>query len=84
MWLVGSPDHLVLPPGLHAIGVAAAALVPVRLALRAVRWRRAAAARPAARPRTLATVLRPLRRKPAYPVRAVKPRSHFGLRGTPH
>ncbi len=30
MWLLGSPDHLVLPPALHAIGVAAAMLIPVR------------------------------------------------------
>ena len=26
---------------------------------------------------------RPLRRKAHYPVRQVKPRSHFGLRGVP-
>ena len=43
LWLLGSPDHLVLPPALHAIGVAAAVLVPVRLLLRVVKRRRAAA-----------------------------------------
>jgi hypothetical protein len=30
-----------------------------------------------------AAVLRPRRRKPAHPLRPVKPRSHFGLRGMP-
>ncbi|HEY1310871.1 MAG TPA: hypothetical protein VGF02_07965, partial [Pseudolabrys sp.] len=40
MWLFGSPGHLVLPPGLHAIGVAAVMLVPVRLLLRATGARR--------------------------------------------
>jgi hypothetical protein len=82
MWLVGSPGHLILPPALHAVGVAAAMLVPVRLVLRAVGKRRAAAAL-AARPRTPATVLRPTRRRPAQPLRQAKPRNHFGLRGMP-
>ncbi len=82
MWLFGSPDHLTLPPTLHAVGVAAAALVPVRLVLRAVSKRRAGAV-PAPHPRTPATVLRPARRRPARPLRQVKARSHFGLRGMP-
>ena len=82
MWLVGSPDHLVLPPALHAVGVAAAVLVPVRLVLRAVGKQRTGAV-PPARPRTPATVLRPTRRRPARPLRQVKPRNHFGLRGMP-
>ena len=81
MWLLGSPDHLMLPPALHAIGMAAAVLVPVRLLLRIVKRRRARAGHRARQP---AVVLRPPRRKATYPVRAVKPRSHFGLRGVPH
>ena len=53
LWLLGSPDHLTLPPALHAIGVAAAMLVPVRLLLRAAGHRRRTAqiaARPRANP----------------------------------
>jgi hypothetical protein len=80
MWLLGSPGHLVLPPALHAIGTAAAVLTPVRLFLRVVKRRRALPAIP----RRPAVVLRPPRRKAVYPVRAVKPRSHFGLRDVPH
>jgi hypothetical protein len=79
---LGSPDHLTLPPALHAIGVASAMLVSVRLLLRAVSRRRAMAAglRPARKP---AAVLRPRRQKPAVPIRQAKPRSHFGRRGVP-
>lgn len=85
MWLLGSPDHLVLPPALHAIGVAAAMLIPVRLLLRIVkRWRAGAGAASAIDTRQSAAVLRPPRRKATYPIRSVKPRSHFGLRGVPH
>jgi hypothetical protein len=80
MWLFGSPGHLVLPPGLHAIGVAAVMLVPVRLLLRATGARRHGAPT-AAQPRMLAAVLRPWRKPPCR--RPVKPRSHFGLRGMP-
>ena len=81
MWLLGSPTHLTLPPALHAVGVATALLVPVRLLVRAVGRRRAA---PAVSPRKPTAVLRPPRRKSSYPIRKVKPRSHFGLRGLPH
>jgi hypothetical protein len=81
LWLLGSPGHLVLPPGLQAVGVASAMLVPVRLLLRVVSRRRGA---PAAQPRKAAAVLRPPRRKSSYPLRSVKARSHFGLRGVPH
>jgi hypothetical protein len=80
MWLLGSPDHLMLPPGLHAVGVASAMLVPVRLVLHAVSRRRAM---PVVQARKPASVLRPPRRKSSYPLRPVKPRSHFGLRGVP-
>jgi hypothetical protein len=80
MWLLGSPDHLALPPALHAIGTAAAVLVPVRLLLRTLKRHGAV---PAISPLP-AAVPRPLRRKATYPVRTVKPRSHFGLRDVPH
>ena len=82
LWLFGSPEHLILPPALHMIGVASAMFVPVRLFLRAVGRRRQAAACAVPR-RKPAAVLRPRRRKPACPLRPVKPRSHFGLRGMP-
>ncbi len=81
MWLLSSPDLLLLPPALHLLGVASALFVAVRLLLRAVGRRRAAVGAVPARKPT--AVLRPPRRKPAYPLRAVKPRSHFGLRGMP-
>jgi hypothetical protein len=85
MWLLGSPGHLVLPPALHAIGVAAAMLIPVRLLLRIVKRRRAGpGVVPVVDTRQSAVILRPPRRKATYPIRAVKPRSHFGLRGVPH
>ena len=81
MWLLRSPDLLLLPPALHELGLAAALLIPVLLIGRLVRRRRAAAdAVPARKP---AVVLRPPRRKSSNPLRRVKPRSHFGLRGTP-
>lgn len=82
MWLLGSPDHLVLPPGLHAVGIASATLVPVRIIWRAV-GRRRRAAQHVVRPRKPITVLRPPRRHDIARLRPVKPRRHFGLRGAP-
>jgi ABC-type transport system involved in cytochrome bd biosynthesis fused ATPase/permease subunit len=82
LWLTGPVGHLTLPPGLHALGVASAMFVPVRLVCRAVSRRRTAvSAARAVRPRSAATVLRPPRGKSSYPLRTVKPRSQFGLRG---
>jgi hypothetical protein len=84
MWLLSSPDLLLLPPVLDVIGVASAMFVPVRMLLRVIGRRRAAAgAIPVVSARKPATVLRPPRRKPTYPCRSVKPRRHFGLRGMP-
>jgi hypothetical protein len=80
VWLGGPPVHLMLPPALPAVGVAAATLVPVRLLMRAVGRRRLA---PGVMARKPTAVLRPPRRKSSYPIRHVKPRSHFGLRGMP-
>jgi hypothetical protein len=82
MWLLCSSDYFVLPPSLQAVGVTSAMLVPIRLLMRAVGRRRHAAANTVP-PRKPAAVLRPRRRKPAQPLRSVKPRSHFGLRGVP-
>jgi hypothetical protein len=84
LWLGGSPDYLALPPVLHAFGGGAAALVPVRLIIAVANRRRTAGgAMPAAHAGKPAARSRPLRRKAHYPVRQVKPRSHFGLRGVP-
>jgi len=84
LWLVGSRDLLALPPALHALGGGAAAFVPVRLVIGVIGRRRAANGALHAAPRKPAAVLRPPRRKATYPIRPVKPRSHFGLRGVPH
>lgn len=79
------PHPLILPPGLHFIGVVGAAWVVLRLAVRALaRWRHArASATLTLDARIPSVVLRPPRRKPIAPLRTVKPRSHFGLRGPP-
>ena len=59
-------------------------LLPVRLIIAVANRRRAAGgAMPAAHAGKPAARSRPLRRKAHYPVRQVKPRSHFGLRGVP-
>jgi len=84
LWLLGSPGHLMLPPGLHAVGAAAATVVPIRFALCMLRRRRAGAcAVPSVRARKATDILQPARRKPTYPIRQVKARSQFGLRGMP-
>jgi hypothetical protein len=83
MWLLSSPDLLLLPPALHLLGMASAMFVPVHFLLRAIRRRRAASAACPVCARKPAAVLRPPRRKTSYPLRPVKPRSHFGLRGMP-
>lgn len=87
-WLCHLPHPLTLPPGLQLIGVFAAAWVCLRLALRAIaRLRRARAYRAGAvsalNTRTQAAVLRPPRHKTIPPLRQVKPRNQFGLRGAP-
>jgi hypothetical protein len=81
MWLLRSPDLALLPPAMHVLGSASALLVPVLSVWRLIQRRRAAAeAVPTRKP---AVVLRPPRPKSSYPMRRVKARSHFGLRGTP-
>lgn len=82
LWLLGSSDYRALPPALHALGAAAAAFVPVRLIMGVIGRRLAAARAVPAAPQKPAAPKR-LRRKATYPVRQVKARSHFGLRGVP-
>jgi hypothetical protein len=86
--LCNSAHWLQLPPALHAIGSLSAIVVTVRLLLYAVRrWRRTAGAGAAEAPATPAPMpaaVSPSWRNPARPLRPVKPRTHFGLRGTPH
>jgi hypothetical protein len=82
LWAFGSPEQLILSPGLHAAGMGAAMFVPVRLLIRSFSRRRLAAQN-AVHPRNPDAVLRPPRRKLARPHLPVKPRSHFGLRGKP-
>jgi len=81
--LCNSAHFLQLPPGLHALGFLSAVFVTIRLLLHAFRrTRRAAAATSATAPIT-AAFAPPVRKSP--PLRsAVKPRTHFGLRGMPH
>jgi hypothetical protein len=79
------PHPLALPPGLHVIGIVSVAWICLRLALHMIaRVRRARVHRAgsALNARIPATLSRPSQRKPISPLRQVKPRSHFGLRGT--
>ncbi len=88
--LCNSAYRLPLPPGLHALGFLSTLFVAARLLLYAVkRSRRVVANRAvdtsALMARLPATVPPPpRRRKPTSPLRPVKPRAHFGLRGVPH
>jgi hypothetical protein len=82
------PHPLTLPPGLQLIGLLSAGWVCLRLATRAIvrLWRarvHRASAASALNARIPAALLRPSLRKPISPLRQVKPRSRFGLRGTP-
>jgi hypothetical protein len=86
-WLCHLPNPLTLPPALQVIGLFSAGWVCLRLTLRAIaRLRRVRAYRAGAvstlNSRMPAAVLRPSRRNTILPLRQVKPRSHFGLRGT--
>ena len=85
LWLAGSPEHRLLPPALHVAGLASATFVAVRLLLLAIaRWRAPVSlVRAAAAARPPEGVLKSPPPKPARPLPTVKPRNHFGLRGTP-
>jgi hypothetical protein len=86
--LCNSAHWLELPPALHAIGSLSAVVVAVRLSMYVImRWRRpaAAGAAPASTPPAPMPVAAvPSWRNPGQPFRQIKPRTHFGLRGTPH
>ena len=80
------PHPLALPLGLHVMGVAAAALLAARLsclALRRLRPRASVIPAAALNARLPGAIPQEARNKPAFAARAVKPRTHFGLRGTP-
>ncbi len=81
LWLVGAPEHRLLPPALHGVGLLSATFVCVRLIVLAIgRWRvpvAGTAATPAGGRAPSAAPEPPSRRLPT-----VKPRNHFGLRGT--
>ena len=84
---IGLGAAWTLPPTLHAVGLLAAAYVVLRMLSMLVRhWRerRAAAAVPAITPEFAAARLQPPRWRVPAGARAVKPRSHFGLRRAPH
>ncbi|HEX3710846.1 MAG TPA: hypothetical protein VHV56_13295 [Pseudolabrys sp.] len=85
LWLVAKFDQPILPPALHAVGVLAACFVALRLLMLAHLRRCASAASAAVAAQVVRTPATPP--DPSRAVRAlppVKPRSHFGLRGTPH
>ncbi len=85
--LCAVPHPVPLPFGLHLMGLAAASAVGARLCWRLLRR---ALARLAVRPVDAARAIRPAPlpvRLPPPPIRrlrTVKPRQHFGLRGTLH
>jgi hypothetical protein len=81
LWLLGKFDRPVLPPALHAVGLMAAIFAALRLLLLARTRMRAASAATVAAPVAPASSHR---RTPARPLRSVKPRSQFGLRGQRH
>jgi hypothetical protein len=79
-WLCNSSRPLMLPPILHVIGMLSAISVTVRLLLIGLRRARRTGIAPA--PEAGLQQPQPLRRKFRRPPAPVKPRSHFGLRGT--
>jgi len=86
--LCNSAHWLELPPALHAMGSLSAIVVAVRLLFYAFkRWRRLAGtgvAQVTAPAAPMPAAAAPSWRNPAHPLRPVKPRTHFGLRGAPH
>jgi hypothetical protein len=90
-FLCNSAPTLQLPPGLHALGFMSAVYVIIRLLVYGIRrFRRSAG------PETTNSPPMPIHRiqivtprqtkwkAPPLPLRSVKPRAHFGLRGMPH
>jgi hypothetical protein len=82
LWLVGWPEHRMLPPALHGIGLLSATFVCVRLIVLAIgRWRVPVAGGTVTPAGGRAPSALP--EPPARPLPTVKPRNHFGLRGMP-
>lgn len=77
--LCNGTDALSLPPLLHLAGSLTAIVVTVNLLLIAIRRSRRAADQAAAKP---GLALQPRPRRPRRPLARVKPRTHFGLRGS--
>jgi hypothetical protein len=83
-FLCNAAHPLALPPGLHALGFLSAVFVTARLLVHTIkRMRRAAGLHASTAVANSAAVVPLPQRKPAPARRAVKPRSHFGLRGPP-
>jgi len=84
MWLIDSPEHRMLSPAFHVVGLASATFVAVRLLLLAIaRWRApVSVVRASAAARVPGAVLKTPPPTPARLLPTVKPRRHFGLRGT--
>jgi hypothetical protein len=78
-----APHPLALPPALQATGMLAAIFVIARLLLLMMRRLRRQYAPQAAHAPDTAVKPRVLRREPLRHLPQVKPRSQFGLRGTP-
>ncbi len=83
--LICHPPHVLrLSPGLHLIGSISVAFIGLRVLFRRLYRRRAPAGDRTALPsaaRIITALRQPLAQKPMPPLRRVKPRSHFGLRG---
>jgi hypothetical protein len=80
-FLCNSAHPLALPPGLHALGFLSALFVTTRLLMHAVRRTRRAPGKGASSDTNEAAA--PAVHRPSPARRAVKPRTHFGLRGVP-
>jgi hypothetical protein len=80
-FLCQSAQPLRLPPGLHALGFLSAVFVAIRAVVGAVKRSRRRSS-PAIALQSADETPPPLR-KLRLPLRTVKPRTHFGLRGVP-
>jgi hypothetical protein len=79
-FLCQSAQPLRLPPGLHALGFMSAVFVTTRALVGAMKRSRRHSSPALALQSADGT---PPPRKPRPPLRTVKPRTHFGLRGVP-
>jgi hypothetical protein len=80
-FLCQSAQPLRLPPGLHALGFMSAVFVAARAVVGVVKRSRPRSSPASALQSVDETPPPP--RKPRLPLRNVKPRVHFGLRGVP-